>query len=53
MYYTSNNDYFHDIYKNLENKKCDYKNNEIDIEFNSISYYIIMNKIEKEFLFNN
>ena len=48
IYYISNNNYFYNIYKNkiLEDKKFNYKNKKIDVEFISIIYYIITSKIE-------
>ena len=44
----SNNNYFYNIYKNktLKDKKFNYKNKEVNIEFVLIIYYITISKIE-------
>ena len=43
----SNNNYFYDIYENktLKDKKSDYKNEEVDVRFILITYYITISKI--------
>ena len=49
----NNNNYFYNIYKNkaLEDKKFNYKNKEVNVEFILIIYYIIISKIEDSLIY--